>query len=97
MHYQSISIRDLLLSLGALPEPVLESPGHGLHVAHPTCTDSAAALGLLAPIELSHPGVGVPARGAPLLLDMEAHFPAPATRGMGLVVPLTEGRCTFRL
>ena len=88
---------DLLLGNCALSEPVLESSGHGLHVSHPPRPLGAAALGLLAPVVLTHLLRGVPARAADALLDVVGHLAAPTARCVGLGVPLTEGRCSFRL
>jgi len=81
---------DLLLGLGAFPESVLEAAGDVLHVAHPARALRAPALGLEAPVVLPHAGVGVPARSAPLLLDVEGNLPAPPARRVRLVVSLTE-------
>lgn len=86
-----------LLGLGALPESVLESAGHGLHVSHAAGADGATALGLLSPVEISHLLAGVSAGSTGLLLDVVRHLAASAAGGVRLVVSPSERGGTLSL
>lgn len=86
-----------LLGLGSLPESVLESAGHGLHVSHAAGADGAAALGLRCVVEIPHLLVGVSAGRASLLLDVVRHLAASAAGGVRLVVSLSERGGTLGL
>ena len=86
-----------LLGLSALPESVLESAGHGLHVSHAAGADGAAALGLGSVVEIPHLLAGISAGRAGLLLDVIRHLAASAAGGVRLVVSLSERGGTLGL
>eukprot|EP00178_Gracilaria_changii_P018706 TRINITY_DN5366_c0_g1_i1.p1 TRINITY_DN5366_c0_g1~~TRINITY_DN5366_c0_g1_i1.p1 ORF type:complete len:135 (+),score=10.98 TRINITY_DN5366_c0_g1_i1:407-811(+) len=81
---------------GSLLEAVLEAAGEGLHVPHAAGALSAAALRLLGPVEATHLGGRVAARGADLLLLVEGGATAPPAGRVGLVMPLSERRSSLR-
>ena len=76
--------------MSTLPESILEPSGQSLHVPHTSGSDSSSALGLLAPIEVSHLLCGVSAAGACLLLDVVRRFSATTASRVGLIVPFSE-------
>ena len=85
-----VRLSSLLLCLGSFPESILEFAGHGLHVTHATSSYSAASLGLLSPVELSHLLAGVSTRRASRLLDVETDLTASTAGSVRLVVSLSE-------
>ena len=80
----------MLLGHGSLSESILKFAGHGLHVSHATSSFCASALSLEAPVKLSHLLVGVSARRASGLLDVERSLSASTAGGVRLVVSLSE-------
>jgi hypothetical protein len=88
---------DLFGSGAAFPEPILEPPGHGLHVAHTTRSRRASAFGLECPIVLPHLAIGITAGAAALFLNVVGDFATPATGRVTLIFPFSERGRSFRL
>ena len=80
----------MFLSLSSLPESILETAGHRLHVTHTSGSDCATSFGLLSPVKLSHLLARVSARRASRLLDVEGDLSATTAGSVGLVVPFSE-------
>lgn len=87
---EALDLSGLLLGLRTLPESVLKTTGHGLHVPHAASSDSAAVLRLGSVIVVPHLLGGVSTGRASLLLDVERHLAAPTAGGVRLVVPFSE-------
>jgi hypothetical protein len=88
---------DLFGSGAAFPEPILEPPGHGLHVAHATRSRRASTFGLECPIVLPHLAIGIAAGTAALFLNVVGDFTTPATGRVTLIFPFSERGRSFRL
>jgi hypothetical protein len=91
VYLECLFFLDHLLSLGSFPESILESAGHGLHETHASSSGSTTALCLFSPVILTHLLVGVSARRALRLLDVERSLSTSAARSVRLVVSLSEG------
>ena len=88
--FHLVGLSDLLLCLGSLPESILETASHRLHVTHTSSTDCATTLSFFTPVELSHLLARISARRAGGLLDVEGNLSTSAASCVRLVVSLTK-------
>lgn len=77
-------------------EAILESSRNVLQVSHSAGTGCSSSLSLGSPVERSHLGGGVSARGTSLLLRVERALATSVAQDVGLVVTLTHRGSTLR-